>query len=78
MASRRGIRRKSCERKRRYPDAASALAAARAYRRDFAGDAWRGRVGSGAYACQFCGGYHVGHRSRKSAQAANARREASG
>jgi len=54
MASKRAIRRRACEGKRRYasrPEAKRAIF-----------NAWRhGTVGLNYYHCEFCGGIHIGH-----------------
>jgi hypothetical protein len=50
MSSKRHIRRKSCTGKRRYVTQQLAIAAKRGRELD-------------PYRCQFCGGFHLGHRS---------------
>lgn len=56
MASKRRLRRKQCDGKRRFPDQGAAQWAATQYMRA------RG-FGSmmTAYHCRFCNGYHIGH-----------------
>ena len=56
MASKRRIRRRSCQSKVRHatPDAAQG-----AIRRLHAQKGYQGRLD--AYRCRFCGGFHVGH-----------------
>lgn len=56
MSSKRRFRRRSCECKVRY-DKRDAIATAQNMRR-------RGRMVT-AYACQFCGGWHVGRMSKE-------------
>lgn len=56
MSSKRAIRRRSCSRKHRHADQASAWAALRALQRA-KGD--QGRLQP--YSCRFCGGWHFGH-----------------
>lgn len=54
MASKRHLRRKSCDGKKKYPNSAIASNAAFA----------RGRISKSwiiPYRCKFCGGYHIGH-----------------
>jgi len=53
MASKRGIRRKACEGKKRYESAEDAQNAMRGARR-------RGHIVT-PYRCKFCGGIHIGH-----------------
>lgn len=67
MSSKRQIRRRQCGHKRRYPDAATASAAANFLRR------WTGERLT-AYACPWCGQWHIGHPNRKQKQAMKARR----
>lgn len=54
MASKRQVRRKSCERKVKYETAKDANANI--------------RIGLIVYKCKFCGKYHVGHPPRKAKQ----------
>jgi hypothetical protein len=56
MASKRRIRRRSCESKRRFQTEQEA-------HRVIAMLHYRGRVRGflGTYKCQFCGGFHYGH-----------------
>ena len=57
MASKRRIRRKSCEGKRRFTNSTEALNAVHSVIRN-------GRKRGGwlnVYKCQFCKGYHFGH-----------------
>jgi len=54
MASKRAIRRRSCERKRRYPTEAEARRGAAAINR-------RQPDKVHAYPCRFCASFHVGH-----------------
>lgn len=55
MASKRHLRRKQCERKRRYDSEDAAWRAARSLRRA------KAETNIEAYPCQHCRGYHVGH-----------------
>ena len=58
MASKRRIRRKSCERKRRYPTYESAYGHLLKYQRMNVGHLnSRRKV---VYTCSFCGGFHIG------------------
>lgn len=68
MASKRRLRRRSCEHKRRY--ATETLAA-------IVATAVRNETGSPThwYQCPRCGGWHVGRRSRRLRQSIRARRE---
>lgn len=61
MSSKRRVRRKSCERKKRYETSAEAGNVLKFY-----------TVGSGyhVYKCDFCGGYHIGRMSAKRKEAA--------
>jgi len=57
MASKRRIRRRSCQRKKRFPTSAAALDAMHQVIRS-------GKKNGGylhIYSCRFCGGYHFGH-----------------
>jgi hypothetical protein len=54
MSSKRRLRRKSCEGKRRYPTIAEAQAYAQYVRRK------KGQIVQ-AYYCRFCSGIHIGH-----------------
>jgi len=47
MSSKRRLRRKNCERKRRYGKDEAIVEARRRHMR--------------AYPCKFCGGFHIGH-----------------
>lgn len=69
MASKRNIRRKSCEGKQQYGSLSDAIAASRkaVWRTD--GDAIH------AYKCRFCGHWHIGHPPAKNLRAMRARRE---
>lgn len=58
MSSKRAHRRRSCECKKRYNDKLAAVAVAKDMRR-------RGKIVN-AYACQFCGGWHVGRMNKAS------------
>jgi len=58
MASKRHLRRKSCEGKIRFTDAASAQRAATSH--EYAFKHWMV-----PYPCKFCGGYHIGHPNKK-------------
>jgi hypothetical protein len=62
MATRKRIRARTCERKRRYESARDAESTA-AHRR-----AESGQLDLEVYPCTFCGGWHIGH-----AQPANPR-----
>jgi hypothetical protein len=54
MASKRRMRRRQCEGKRRFPDPETARSAALS--------AWRAcNQRFNVYRCDFCGGYHFGH-----------------
>lgn len=57
MASKRRLRRRSCERKKRHAKR-DAIGIAKSMRR-------RGKMVS-AYSCQFCGGWHVGRLDKTS------------
>lgn len=70
MASKRHLRRRSCEGKVRHASAAAAQLAAGKLRKTHDGGAWA------AYRCQFCGAWHVGRQSAQQRQATHARREA--
>lgn len=60
MASKRGVRRKSCEGKRRYESRQEARWWLSRY------TAERGYAGHmNVYRCQFCGGWHMGHAKRR-------------
>lgn len=54
MASKRRIRRKSCDGKIKFEDESAAVAAAIAYRRNLGH--WMN-----TYKCRFCGKWHIGH-----------------
>lgn len=54
MSSKRRIRRKACDGKKRYETCAAAVSASTATGRNFGGL-------FNAYHCQFCRGWHVGH-----------------
>lgn len=57
MSSKRAIRRRACNGKVRHASAQDAHAAMKHLHRD------KGDQGAmNAYHCQFCGGYHIGHR----------------
>jgi hypothetical protein len=56
MSSKRRLRRRSCERKRRY-DRLAAIKRAKSLRHRSAS--------YHAYECAFCGGWHVGRRNRR-------------
>lgn len=56
MSSKRRIRRKACKGKIRHADAASAWSALSALNRN---KGYQGPMN--AYACRFCGGWHIGH-----------------
>jgi len=58
MASKRHLRRKSCEGKVRHESQEDARVA---IKRDF----WNAHERVGAYKCKFCGGWHVGHTPHK-------------
>lgn len=64
MASKRALRRRSCEGKVRHASAGAAHIAALK------------TPGTHAYRCNFCGSYHVGHAPARIRQAIAARREA--
>ena len=57
MASKRRLRRKECEGKRRYPTQGDAFAAAKVARVRADGGQY-----IDAYQCEHCGGWHIGHR----------------
>jgi len=60
VASKRHVRRKSCEGKFKHPSATSAYLHARALNRD------RGKNDvMSVYKCAFCSAYHTGHASRR-------------
>lgn len=63
MASKRRLRRNSCQGKVRYPDQTAAVRVLIGINRDFnrSGLPRFGRLRS--YPCKFCGGWHLGHRS---------------
>ena len=69
MSSKRAVRRKSCEGKVRHATKDAAHLSAMHTRA-------RGWGFVGAYKCQFCSGWHVGHPSAKQKQAFRAHREA--
>lgn len=54
MASKRRLRRKSCEGKIQFPDKETAMKACYSYKRKF------GQFMT-AYPCKFCSGWHFGH-----------------
>lgn len=56
MASKRRLRRKQCDGKRRYESAPDALAGIKALHR---AKGYQGFLS--VYRCQFCKGYHFGH-----------------
>lgn len=58
MASKRHLRRSSCDGKVRHPDKGAALGVARIMRKKHPGEMYH------AYKCKFCGMYHVGHTGR--------------
>lgn len=60
MSSKRAIRRKQCDRKRRYADAAAAQEALR----DLQANRRSARLVR-PYGCQFCMGFHLGHPMRR-------------
>lgn len=64
MASKRRLRRRSCESKNRYTNQQAVLDSLGKLRR-------LGRVDSRvtAYPCKFCGGYHLGHRTIRAIRA---------
>lgn len=68
MASRRRLRKKSCDGKKKFTDQESAGRAA-AYRTRLHGR-W-----ITPYRCKFCGGYHIGHPPRSVRQSLKAKRE---
>jgi rubrerythrin len=59
MASKRGIRRKACGKKIRFPDAEAASKARSSLHRN---KGYQGMIN--VYRCQFCGSYHIGHAPR--------------
>lgn len=69
MASKRRIRRKQCQGKIRHVDMESANKAAFVNRRNTGEKLF-------AYGCKFCGGFHIGHQSRKQRKAMVAKAEA--
>lgn len=68
MSSKRAQRRRGCEGKVRHPDAEAAHAHAAHLRR---------RLGSPAhaYACPYCGAWHVGRPDRRTRQSMRAQRQ---
>lgn len=68
MASKRHLRRKSCERKKRFQNFEEANQAAKSHMRQF--NAWMT-----AYPCKFGNHYHIGHPPRRIRQAINAVKE---
>ena len=68
MASKRHLRKKSCEWKRSYATKDAAIGASIGLRK---------RTGSvtGAYRCPFCGRYHHGHTASRTRKALRKRRE---
>lgn len=58
MSSKRHLRRKACEGKVRHESSAAAMRHIRSLRRQ--GDLYTGPLN--AYRCEFCRGYHIGHR----------------
>ena len=69
MSSKRRLRRRSCESKKRYADAGIADREAQFMSSKF-GASWR------AYKCQFCNGYHVGRPNHNQKQSMRARHTA--
>ena len=66
MSSKRAIRRRACTGKTRHASAAAAYGCLRSMIRG-----QRAEPGSlNAYRCNFCGGYHVGHRKGSGLRAA--------
>lgn len=60
MSSKRRIRRKSCQSKKRYSTMDEAYSALRqAIKRE---ETFKGAMN--VYPCKFCGGYHIGHISK--------------
>lgn len=57
MSSKRRLRRRACENKRRYEDRETAEASRQALLR-----LGRCHPGSVVYGCSFCGGFHIGRR----------------
>jgi hypothetical protein len=58
MSSKRHLRRKACENKRKFPSQEAAFACLRKFPRPvLAVRSMR------IYRCQFCGGFHIGHES---------------
>ncbi len=66
MSSKRAIRRRACKGKVRHETIEAAFAARRSLLRN--GNAAPGFLN--AYACNFCGGFHVGHRKGSGLRAA--------
>lgn len=60
MASKRRLRRKACEGKIRHEDKVTAD-------RHAAWARWRSKSHIAAYQCPHCGGFHIGHPSRRNA-----------
>jgi len=58
MASKRRVRRKQCQHKKRHPDQQSAR-----YHRFLLNQ--KDGEQMNVYKCRFCGGWHVGHQPRK-------------
>ena len=63
MASKRAKRRRSCEGKRRYGDHEAADHASRVLRAVNDGGSWV------SYFCHYCGGWHVGRRTKEQKRA---------
>ncbi len=60
MSSKRRIRRRNCDKKKRYVTIEEANGARTSL--------WKnGERGLNIYKCQFCNGYHIGHRNRNQA-----------
>lgn len=67
MSSKRRIRRKSCEGKKRYDNEAEARKQCNWF--------WYERDARlNVYKCKFCGGFHIGHPDRKTKRAIAAKR----
>jgi hypothetical protein len=62
MPSRRRIRTRTCERKKRYPTAREAEAVCAHRRRE------SGQLDLEIYPCTFCGGWHIGHAQPRRSQ----------
>lgn len=69
MASKRGQKRRKCQRKHRFTNEADAVKAAIDMRKKHPGSTLD------AYRCGLCGGWHVGNRPKRVQQSINSRKE---